>query len=81
MSGRRAFVIGRLRTQERKIVSSKETYEMTKESEQDTDCKQCRLNAEVAQSLWAISIVAKSLAERVTAMNAQLRSGGERDAP
>lgn len=54
---------------------------MTKESKQDTDCKQCRLNAEVAQSLWAISIVAKSLAERVTAMNDRLRSGGERDAP
>ena len=54
---------------------------MTKESKQDTDCKQCRLNAEVAQSLWAISIVAKSLAECVTAMNARLRSGGERDAP
>ena len=65
----------------KKIASSKETYKMTKESKQDTDCKQCRLNAEVAQSLWAISIVAKSLAERVTAMNARLRSGGERDAP
>lgn len=50
---------------------------MTKESKKDTDCKQCRLNAEVAQSLWAISIVAKNLAERITAMNAQLRSGGE----
>lgn len=50
---------------------------MTNESKQDTDCKQCRLNAEVAQSLWAISIVAKSLAQRITEMNAQLRSGGE----
>lgn len=53
---------------------------MTKESKQEQDCKQCRLNAEVAQSLWAISIVAKSLARRVTEMNAQIRSGGERDA-
>ena len=61
----------------KKIASSKETYDMTKESKQDTDCKQCRLNAEVAQSLWAISVVAKNLAERVTAMNALLRSGGE----
>lgn len=54
---------------------------MTKESKSEQDCKQCRLNAEVAQSLWAISVVAKSLAERVTAMNARIRSGGERDAP
>ena len=53
---------------------------MTKESKSEQDCKQCRLNAEVAQSLWAISIVAKSLAEKVNAMHTQRKAGGDPNA-
>lgn len=53
---------------------------MTKESNKKPDCDQCRLNTELAQSLWAISVVAKSLAEKVIARNGQNKSGGESNA-
>lgn len=53
---------------------------MTKKASKTQDCDQCRLNSELVKSLWAISIVAKSLAEKVNAMHTQRKAGGDADA-
>ena len=53
---------------------------MTKKASKTQDCDQCRLNSELVKSLWAISVVSKSLAEKVTAMHKQRKAGGDPNA-
>lgn len=53
---------------------------MAKKASKTQDCEQCRLNSELVQSLWAISVVAKSLTEKVKAKHAQCKAGGDTDA-
>lgn len=50
---------------------------MTKKASKTQDCDHCRLNSELVKSLWAISVVAKSLAEKVNAMRTKRKAGGE----